>query len=243
MWFKPHLSEHKKTVFGVIFLALITHPLLDSFTTYGTQIWWPITSPPVSWSSVFIIDPLYTLPLLVSIIALWRHQYSQKWQNINRIALLISCLYLLQGQIQHWYIKQQVIADPIAHNSQIFISTTPLNTLVWRVLSYHDDVYYEAFTNVLNDKPLTWHPFNTGRSLLDEFNSPELQRLEWFSGGLLAFTQEDEKLVATDLRIGMTGFYPFSFSLADRENTWQYLPSGKMPQKEIEWNKLIKLMQ
>src|SRR5690606_24702722 len=46
-------------------LALLTHPLLDALTVYGTQLLWPLPSPPVMWSSLWIIDPLYTLPLLV----------------------------------------------------------------------------------------------------------------------------------------------------------------------------------
>ena len=41
-----------------IFLALATHPLLDAHTSYGTQLLWPLTPPPVAWSTIFIIDPL-----------------------------------------------------------------------------------------------------------------------------------------------------------------------------------------
>jgi inner membrane protein len=238
--YKPKLSAHKLPLFLVIFLPLITHPLLDAFTTYGTQLWWPMQSPPISLSSIFIIDPLYTIPLLVAGIGLWLKQHSQKWQKINLFMLGISSLYLIQGYVQHWYIKQQVMGDPITHHSQIFISPTPFNTAVWRVLSYHNDVYYEAFTNVLNDTPLRWQTFSTGRMLIDQFDSTELQRLEWFSGGLLQFVEEDKKLVVTDLRIGLTHFYPFSFSLAERHNQWEPIPSSKMPQADIDWRKVLK---
>jgi inner membrane protein len=238
--YNPKLSAHKLPLFLVIFLPLITHPLLDAFTTYGTQLWWPMQSPPISLSSIFIIDPLYTIPLLVAGIGLWLKQHSQKWQKINLFMLGISSMYLIQGYVQHWYIKQQVMGDPITHHSQIFISPTPFNTAVWRVLSYHNDVYYEAFTNVLNDTPLRWQTFSTGRMLIDQFDSTELQRLEWFSGGLLQFVEEDKKLVVTDLRIGLTHFYPFSFSLAERHNQWEPIPSSKMPQADIDWRKVLK---
>lgn len=53
-------------------LALTTHPLLDSFTVYGTQLLWPLQESlsltPFSIASMFIIDPLYTLPLLIAMI-------------------------------------------------------------------------------------------------------------------------------------------------------------------------------
>ena len=52
--------------FWAIPLALVTHPLLDAFTVYGTQLLWPLPMRPVMWSSVFIIDPLYTFSLLIA---------------------------------------------------------------------------------------------------------------------------------------------------------------------------------
>ena len=48
-----------------LWLALVTHPLLDAMTVYGTQLLLPFTDHPFGVGSIFIIDPLYTLPLLV----------------------------------------------------------------------------------------------------------------------------------------------------------------------------------
>lgn len=47
-----------------VWLALVTHPLLDLMTVYGTQILLPFTDQPYGVGSIFIIDPLYTVPLL-----------------------------------------------------------------------------------------------------------------------------------------------------------------------------------
>lgn len=46
-----------------MWLALITYPLLDAMTVYGTQLALPFTNFPFAVSSVFIINPLYTMPL------------------------------------------------------------------------------------------------------------------------------------------------------------------------------------
>ena len=57
----------------LVWLALITHPLLDAFTVYGTQFWLPFSDYPVGIGSVFIIDPLFTTPLLAGLTAArWR---------------------------------------------------------------------------------------------------------------------------------------------------------------------------
>lgn len=51
------------------FFALFTHVLLDAFTTYGTQLLLPFSDWRVSFDSINIIDPFYTTPLLIGIVA------------------------------------------------------------------------------------------------------------------------------------------------------------------------------
>lgn len=69
--FSPMVREAPRAWLWAIWLALITHPILDAFTVYGTQLWWPLSTPPVMWASVFVIDPLYTLPLLLGVVVAW----------------------------------------------------------------------------------------------------------------------------------------------------------------------------
>jgi inner membrane protein len=52
-------------------LALVTHALLDAFTVYGTQLLMPFSDYPIGVGSIFIIDPLYTLPVLVGVVAFY----------------------------------------------------------------------------------------------------------------------------------------------------------------------------
>ena len=70
-WWAPVRAAPRPWLIAIL-LALITHPLLDAHTAYGTQLLWPLAPTPTSWSTLFIIDPLYTLPLLagVTVIAL-----------------------------------------------------------------------------------------------------------------------------------------------------------------------------
>ena len=49
-----------------ILACLMAHPLLDAFTVYGTQLFWPLPMRPIMWSSLFIVDPLFTLPWFVA---------------------------------------------------------------------------------------------------------------------------------------------------------------------------------
>lgn len=75
-------------------LALVTHPLLDALTVYGTQLWWPLPPSPTRWSSVFIIDPLYTLPLLVAGVAAFRQGWRPPARRALAWGLALSTAYL-----------------------------------------------------------------------------------------------------------------------------------------------------
>src|SRR5699024_3308382 len=59
------VAQAPRRWFWAILLALLTHPLLDALTVYGTQLLWPLPLRPVMWSSLFIIAPAYTLWLLL----------------------------------------------------------------------------------------------------------------------------------------------------------------------------------
>ncbi|RJG41919.1 metal-dependent hydrolase [Motilimonas pumila] len=220
--------------FLMIWLSLITHPLLDSFTTYGTQLFWPMPLMPTSWSSMFIIDPLYTLPLLISLLGLWLSKNSRRWQRINLAALTFSCLYLLASQGAKWQINQQLQAAQLTP-SPVFISPMPFNIISWRILRYDGQQYSEALTYVGNKQPLKWQTHDTGRALLQQFQSPELARLEWFSNGFLSFQQQQGALHVTDLRLGMAGYFPFTFHIAQQqEGQWQAVDSVQLPQPKVE---------
>ena len=46
------------------FLSILTHPILDSFTPYGTQLFLPFSDYRVAFNNISVVDPLYTLPFL-----------------------------------------------------------------------------------------------------------------------------------------------------------------------------------
>jgi len=65
----------------VAFGAIITHPLLDSLTNYGTRLLRPFTDTAYSLNSIFIVDPLYTIPfLLLFLIALIVKNRLKSWK-------------------------------------------------------------------------------------------------------------------------------------------------------------------
>ena len=56
-----------KTVYFASLLGYATHGLLDACTSYGTQLFWPFSNERVTWNNISIVDPLFTIPVLILI--------------------------------------------------------------------------------------------------------------------------------------------------------------------------------
>ena len=83
---------------GLSVLALFTHPLLDVFTTYGTQLFSPFSRHRFALDSVAIIDPAYTLLLVAGIaVGLWRGLATRAARMAAWTALGLTTGYLLLG--------------------------------------------------------------------------------------------------------------------------------------------------
>jgi inner membrane protein len=87
-----------KTWVGLSFFSLVTHPLIDWCTTYGTPLWWPLNNNRLANDALPIIDPLYSLPLLaVTLIGIFNLLTPRKRKALALFALMISSLYAFWG--------------------------------------------------------------------------------------------------------------------------------------------------
>lgn len=223
-----------------LWLGLITHPLLDAMTVYGTQLALPFTNHPYAVGSVFIIDPLYTLPLLlglgwalvkrekVNINGQVRGLLSKGGMVSNALGLLLSSAYLL------WGVSAQHRVNEIAHlalQSQgitaqgVLITPTPFNSILWRIVAVVGDEYLEAYYSLLDHSPpdqqisLVFTRFPRGNALAAELqDSEEVQQLRSFSKGFYALREEAGRILITDLRMGQEPNYIFSFAVAQRHS-------------------------
>ena len=144
--------------FAAITLALMTHPLLDAHTAYGTQLLWPLESPPVMWSTLFIIDPVYTLPLLVGVIVAAMTPASKRAAIALSAGLIVSCSYLAWSWVGKTVAEREAL-DELSKmglaGAPLFSTPTPFNTLLWRVVVLTEDGYLEGYDSLLvNEDPI-----------------------------------------------------------------------------------------
>ena len=205
---------------------LVTHPLLDAFTSYGTQLFWPLTPTPTAWSSLFIIDQLYTVPLIAAVvISLFTGLREQSWR-VPAVALALSTLYIgfsLAGKFMAEQRVEQELARQGIQAERLFVTPTPFNTLLWRVIVLDGEDYHEALVGWLDDDTPHLQRLPRGTHLREQLAGSAMhERLDWFTGGVLRYDQVGDHLIVTDLRLGMTGFHPFRFDFAHlRDGRWQ----------------------
>lgn len=214
-------AVYKTRWFWLVFLCLSTHGILDSLTVYGTQLLWPITEYPFGFSSLFIIDPLYTLPLLIAFIAILLPKLTpRRVSRMNRAALVVSSVYIVWSFGAKFYIDQTV--KTALHDRQIqaelYLSTpAPFSTLLWRILVMSDDEYYEGYVSIFDSaEQVSLDNYTSTRSLLTDIQDEwDVQRLQWFTKGFYAVKQDENNIVLSDLRMGVECYYVFNFIVGE----------------------------
>lgn len=214
-------------------LVLITHPVLDGFTIYGTQLLWPLTSPPIAWGSVFIIDPMYTVPLIVGVVIACRRDYSRARPFIIG-GLALSTTYLLWTLVAQNSVRQRVEALAISEGlkpERVVLAPFPFS-LLWRVVIVTESNYKEGFSSLLdNDSPIVLDTYSNGKQECKTWLEHwPIERLDWFTEGAFALSVQDKQLVATDLRMGIEDDYVFEFEIADwTDGNWQAIKTRQRP--------------
>lgn len=192
----------------LVFWAITTHFLLDCFTVYGTQVFQPFSSYTVSFDSIFIIDPLYTLPLLLGLLGSFFFRQRRPLRTIpTYIGLLLSMLYLLFTIINKHHVeavfRTALQSQGYAYNRLLTVPTA-FNNLLWVGLAEDGTGYWLGLYSIRDSGgPTRFRRIERNAGLLTPYqNDPAIQRLLWFSKGWYTAAQQDGQLYFSDLRFG-----------------------------------------
>lgn len=203
-----------------VWLVLITHPLLDTMTVYGTQLLRPFTDYPFAVGSVFIIDPLYTLPLIVGIALALRG--GARGLHGNRVGLVLSTLYLAWGVVAQHEVRS--VAEHALHAQapdveRILVTPTPFNSLLWRVVAVTPDHYFEGYRSLFDgDAPIRFVRFERRMDLYPPLRDTEpVARIAAFSHGFFTMSEAGGQVRIADLRMGQAPYFFFTFAVGRHE--------------------------
>ena len=202
-----------------LWLVLVTHPFLDNMTVYGTQLLMPFTDHPFGVNSMFIIDPAYTVPLIIGVVvALWlKSDRGLRW---NAVALALSTAYLgwsMVAQYRVTTIARAAMPAPNIPPHNLLVTPSPFNTVLWRLVATTPEQYFEGYYSLLDPVPtVQWTAHPRGAELIAQHGGVDaVQRIAAFSKGFFKMqtTAEEGHVLLTDLRMGQEPSYSFRFDL------------------------------
>jgi len=199
-WWREKL-EFKQVFYG--FLAIFaTHVLIDYFTIYGTQLLAPFSRYGFARGNMFIIDPLYTLPLLFGII--FSIVYNS--HKPNRIGLYISSFYALFSLVAHGYAHNVFTKDLETkgiHVNKSITMATPFNTILWRHLAQTNEGLKVAYYSLLAPREIEYEDIAQNKELIEPYkNGASVRAIERFSKGFWVAKKDGETIRLSDVRFG-----------------------------------------
>lgn len=214
-WKRQSNSSHSpiavsySRVLVFVLLNFATHVLIDCFTMYGTQLAEPFSNRRFGLNNLFIIDPLFTLPMLVWIAAAL---FRRTKPGVAPPPIVALCGTLLLGYTVFSLAAQfraddrfrKELATMGIEPNRGRVTAVPFTTLLWRGLYETKDRYWISYWAVTDDdEPLFFVEVPRQVDRLEPFRGDRvIDCALWFSEEfLLVEPQADgETFLVTDLR-------------------------------------------
>ncbi len=216
------LKAPRAAFYVAVWLILVTHSLLDATTIYGTQLLWPITDYPFGLGSMFIIDPIYTIPLLIMTLwALILPKWTSAYKNALYSALIMSTAYLGWSVIVQDWMKDRAESQFARQGIQaenILVIPLPFSTLAWKAIAIQPSTYTNLYLPLMptEDKAIFYQHERWPEELSCKTlkNYPAHSILNSFTKGFYSLSSlDDGNILQSDLRMGLTPEYVFRFKL------------------------------
>lgn len=209
---------------NMAFWCLFTHVLLDLFTSWGTQILWPLDYR-FALKTIFVIDPLYTIPLVIALIMVWktkntllRKKYIIRGLFISSSYLLLSCLIKVYALSQF----EKALTKQGVHYSEIIVKPTAFNVILWNANVATSENYLLGDYSIFDTQPISFTAYSKNKILeLQLKGNSDFEKLKKASEGWFIISQKNQSLYFNDLRFGLLNDNPknpqFAFS-------YQFIP-------------------
>ncbi|WP_055445716.1 metal-dependent hydrolase [Lacinutrix mariniflava] len=190
----------------LFFWSLITHPILDCFTPYGTQLFAPFSNYRVAFNNIAVVDPLYTLPFLVCVIVLMFFKRNtlkrKKWLTYGIAISSIYMLFTIGNKLYVNSIFKTSLAEENIEYSRFSTQPTIANNILWYGIAETETHYKVAYYSLFDKRNRfsEWQELPKKRAIR-VLDYKDLEDLSWFSNGYFNIEKiADNEFLYNDLR-------------------------------------------
>ena len=185
------------------FLGYATHGIIDSFTTYGTLLFWPFTDQRIAWNTISVIDPIFTIPIFIFVIL----SIVKRNKKFSIYAIIWMLFYQMIAYTQKLRAEGLIYdyAKTFSHKVK-FIEAKPSfgNIIVWKVIYSTSEKYYvnairlsldhkiypgESIEKLDVSKSFPWLDANSQQA-------KDIEKFRWFSNGYLAVDKKNRDVIS-----------------------------------------------
>lgn len=174
---------------GLGFFALLSHGLLDTMTSYGTQLLWPFSNHRFAIDAVAVIDPFYSVPLLLAVgYGLLPRAPEFRAMAAAGAALLATTGYLayatwLNGEARDYAADQ--LAEAGVANAEVAAYPTLFQPFLRRIVVEHYPEMRVGYVTMWDPAPIDWTRFQpVEHPLLVQLGmTQQAAGFYWFSRG------------------------------------------------------------
>jgi len=206
---QPQYSISLFAWFGFFCSQICVHLFLDSLNAYGVGLFEPFNHTRVSFDTIFVADPFFSIwPGLACIALLLMPRKGSVAKYVVTITLVFCSAYLVYGFFNKYFIERKLKENLAQHHisfKRYFTTPSPLNVWLWYVVVQDNNGYYVGYRSVFDsDTRDELRYVQQNKSLLKPYEGQkDLQNLIRFSQGF--YTAERwgrDTLVFNDLRFG-----------------------------------------
>ena len=186
-----------------------THVLIDVFTVYGTQLLAPFSRHGFGTNNLFIIDPLFTVPLLGGILSAALFRSESRRRLLNTTGLALATTYAGWSFVSQ-AVAERAFARAVQEQGMVvqrgFTSASAFNTVLWRHVAETEEGFWIGYWSWF-DPAGTAVDFRFVPSHAEAVQAVADARsfavVDWFSQGWWAVVEADAmKATLVDLRFG-----------------------------------------
>jgi len=206
-WHRPHNISLRKWMW-FFNLQILIHLLLDGFNNYGVGWFEPFTHYRISFNTIYVADPFFSVSLCIALIALLilKRSNSQRkfWWMFGIIPSVLYLGYCIRNKVVIDSEAREIAGMQNIQYKSYLTTPSPLNNWLWFIIAGNEKGYSVGYRSVFDSKKriiFTYFPRND--SLLSPIRTNEdVRELIRFSQGFYTVEKWGDTLVFNDLRFG-----------------------------------------